>query len=250
VAAASFRPPSLEEKEAYVRALFDQIAEQYDATNQLMSLGQWERWHREFVRYTGLKPGMQNLDVACGTGDLTLLAAAQVAPDGQVVGIDFSDGMLAVGRRRVEASPYRHLIRLEWGNAMSLQFDDGRFDCVTIGWAMRNVKEIRTVLQEMYRVLKPGGRVVCLEAARPQNPVVRAGFFFVWKTLIPLIDWVIVKVGRQAKVRPYTYLSRSLDTFPGPDELERQFRETGFVRTGWRGLMLGTVAIHYGVKPS
>lgn len=246
--AAAFQPPSLEEKEEYVRQLFNQIAEKYDSTNQIMSLGQWERWHREFVKYTGLKPGMRNLDVACGTGDLSMLTAAQVAPDGSVIGVDISEGMLEVGRRRVAASPYASMIDLRWGNAMKLEFEDATFDCVTIGWAMRNVKDIPTVLKEMNRVLKPGGRVVCLEAAKPRNPIMRAGFFLMWKTMIPLIDWLIVKVGRQAKVRPYTYLSRSLDHYPYPNELERLFRQAGFGQTGVNLLMGGTVAIHYGVK--
>lgn len=249
MAAASYRHPSLEEKEEYVRQLFDQIAHTYDSTNQLMSLGQWEKWHREFVRFTGLKPGMKSLDVACGTGDLTMLTAAQVAPSGHVTGVDFSEGMLAVGRRRVEASPYAPLIDMRWGNAMDLQFEAGNFDCVTIGWAMRNVRDIPTALKEMHRVLKPGGRVVCLEAAKPRNPLVRAGFFLMWKTMIPLIDWAIIKAGRKAKVRPYTYLSRSLDNYPYPDELEQLVREAGFTATGYKGLMGGTVAIHYGVKP-
>lgn len=249
MAAAEYRHPSLEEKEDYVRNLFDQIAEQYDSTNQLMSMGRWESWHREFVKFTGLKPGMRSLDVACGTGDLTMLTAAQVAPGGHVTGVDFSEGMLAVGRRRVEASPYAALIDMQWGNAMDLQFEDNSFDCITIGWAMRNVRDIDTVLREMYRVLKPGGRAVCLEAAKPRNPLIRTGFFMYWKTLLPLIDWGIVKVGRKAKVRPYTYLSRSLDNYPYPDELEQMYQRAGFAQTGHKRLMMDTVAIHYGVKP-
>jgi demethylmenaquinone methyltransferase/2-methoxy-6-polyprenyl-1,4-benzoquinol methylase len=244
----AFRPPSIEEKEEYVQALFNQIAENYDTINQVMSAGQWERWHREFVKLTGLKAGDSSLDVACGTGDLSLLSAAQVMPGGSVVGIDFSEKMLEVGRRRVAASPYAQTVTLAWGNAMDLTFEPNRFDGATMGWAMRNVKSIPQTLAEIYRVLKPGGRFVCLEAAKPYSALVRGGFFFYWKTFLPLIDWAVVKTGRQAKIRPYTYLSQSLDQYPYPHELERFFQEAGFKETGYQLLMMGTVAIHYGTK--
>lgn len=243
-----YKPPSPAEKEEYVRTLFDQIADNYDALNQVMSAGQWERWHREFVLHTGLKPGDLCLDVACGTADLSMLAAAQVQPGGRVIGIDFSENMLAVGRRRVAQSPFKDEITLQWGNAMDLQFPDNHFDGVTMGWAMRNVASIPRTLSEIYRVLKPGGRFVCLEAAKPYSWFVRTGFLLYWKTLLPLIDWAVVKAGQKAKVRPYTYLSRSLDQYPFPNELEQMFRTAGFRDSDYKLLMLGTVAIHFGTK--
>lgn len=246
--APAYKPPSVDEKEQYVRELFDQIADNYDAMNQVMSAGQWQRWHREFVKETGLKPGDQVLDVACGTGDLSMLAAAQVQPGGFVTGVDFSEGMLEVGRRRVAQTPYREMIRLQWGNAMDLQFEADSFDGASMGWAMRNVKSIPQTLSEIYRVLKPGGRFVCLEAAKPYSAFLRVGFFLYFKSLLPLIDWFVVKSGKQAKVRPYTYLSRSLDSYPMPDKLEELFRQAGFKQTGYKLLMMGTVAIHYGTK--
>lgn len=246
--APGYKPPSPAEKEEYVRTLFDQIADNYDSLNQVMSAGQWERWHREFVLHTGLKPGDHCLDVACGTADLSMLAAAQVQPGGSVIGIDFSENMLAVGRRRVAQSPYKEAIALQWGNAMDLQFPDNQFDGVTMGWAMRNVASIPKTLSEIYRVLKPGGRFVCLEAAKPYSWFVRTGFLLYWKTLLPLIDWAVVKAGRTAKVRPYTYLSRSLDQYPFPNELEQMFRTAGFRDADYKLLMFGTVAIHFGTK--
>ncbi len=248
--APSYKPPSAEEKEQYVRELFDQIAEKYDAMNQVMSAGQWERWHREFVQQCDFKPGQRILDVACGTGDLSMLDAAQVQPGGSVVGVDFSEGMLEVGRRRVGQSPYKDVVTLQWGNAMDLQFPENSFDGVTMGWAMRNVPSIEKTLSEIYRVLKPGSRFVCLEAAKPYSRVIRLGFFLYWKTLLPLIDWLVVKAGRQAKVRPYTYLSRSLDNYPFPNRLEEMFKEAGFEQTDYQLLMMGTVAIHVGTKPA
>lgn len=246
----AYRHPTGAEKEAYVRELFDQIAPYYDRMNQIMSLGQWGRWHRVFARYTGLRPGMCSLDVACGTGDLTLLTAAQVAPTGRVVGVDISPGMLAVGRRRVEASPYREIVELREGNALDLPFLDNTFDCVTMGWAMRNVRDIRRTLQEAYRVLKPGGRYVNLEAANPQSLWSRALLHAWWKTLLPLIDWLVVRAGPQARIRPYTYLSNSLRGYPSPERLAGIMEGVGFRDVGYVPLMLGSVCIHYGTKPA
>jgi len=246
--APSYKPPAPEEKEEYVRTLFDQIAENYDQMNTVMSAGQWQNWHREFVLHTDAQPGDRVLDVACGTADLSMLSAAQVSPGGAVIGIDFSEKMLEVGRRRVVNTPYNDMITLQWGNAMDLPFDDNSFDGVTMGWAMRNVSSIPQTLSEIYRVLRPGGRFVCLEAAKPYSTLVRLGFFLYWKSVLPLIDWAVLKTGRQAKVRPYTYLSRSLDNYPFPNELERMFRQAGFRAVDSKLLMMGTVAIHYGTK--
>ena len=246
--APAYKPPAPEEKEAYVRALFDQIAENYDAMNQVMSAGQWSRWHKQFVAMTEFAPGGRILDVACGTGDLSMLDAAQVMPGGSVVGIDISEGMMEVGRKRIAQTPYKDAIVMEWGNVMELKYEENSFDGATMGWAMRNVSSIPQTLSEIYRVLKPGSRFVCLEAAKPYSKLVRLGFFLYWKTLLPLIDWAVVKAGRQAKVRPYTYLSRSLDNYPFPNELEQMFRDAGFKQVDYKLLMMGTVAIHVGTK--
>lgn len=246
---APVRPPP-DEKEAYVRALFDRIAGHYDAINQVMSLGQWRRWHRVFIGLTGLQPGMRTLDVACGTGDLTLLCAARVHPGGQVVGVDISEGMLSVARKRVEASPYREGVAVRPGNAMDLPFPDQSFDCVTMGWAMRNVASIPRTIAEAYRVLRPGGRYVSLEAAVPPGRLGRAVLFTWWRTLLPLIDRLVVGAGRGSPVRPYTYLSRSLAGYPDPAALADHFRAAGFAAVDYRPLMLGSVCIHHGTRPA
>ncbi|MGE5673890.1 MAG: bifunctional demethylmenaquinone methyltransferase/2-methoxy-6-polyprenyl-1,4-benzoquinol methylase UbiE [Mycobacterium leprae] len=246
--APGFKAPTIEEKEAYVQQLFNDIAENYDEMNQVMSAGQWQKWHHEFVKLTGWGSGQRVLDVACGTGDLSMLDASQVGTTGQVIGIDISEGMIEVGKRRIAQTQYRDMITLQLGNAMAIDQPDNSFDGVTMGWAMRNVKSIPQTLSEIYRVLKPGGRFVCLEASKPYSAIVRAGFFLYWKSFLPLIDWAVVKVGGQAKVRPYTYLAHSLDHYPMPDGLEQMFRDAGFKAVGYKPLMLGTVAITYGTK--
>jgi demethylmenaquinone methyltransferase/2-methoxy-6-polyprenyl-1,4-benzoquinol methylase len=246
--APAYKPPSSEEKATYVREVFDQIAENYDAMNPIMSAGQWEKWHKKFLEVAAFRPGQRILDIACGTGDLTMLDAAMVAPNGSVTGADFSEGMLEVGRKRVAQSKHKDLITMEWGNAVDLKYADNTFDGGTMGWAMRNVPSIEKTLSEMHRVLKPGGRFICMEMTKPYSWYLRTGFMLYFKTFLPLIDWLVVKVGRQAKVRPYTYLSHSLDNYPMADKLEQMFRDAGFRETGYALLMMGTVAIHYGTK--
>lgn len=246
---AGFSNPPADRKEEYVRELFDDIAEEYDSMNRLVSAGMWGRWQRKFAASTGFRPGDRILDVACGTGDLTLLAASQVAPDGEVIGVDISRGMLDVASRRVANSPYRDIIRLQVGNALALPFPEGSFDGVTMGWAMRNVSSIPRTLAEIYRVLKPGGRFLLLEAAQPKSWLARAGFFLYWRTILPALDWVVARAGRREILKPYTYLSHSLDGYPSPDGLKALFEEAGFVQTEYQLLMFGAVAIHAGTKP-
>lgn len=247
--APAYKPPTIEEKEAYVREIFNQIAENYDEMNQVMSAGQWARWHKAFLAQCDFRPGDKILDVACGTGDLSMLDASLVAGDGgHVTGVDISEGMMEVGRRRIASTPWKDMINLELGNAMDLHFEADTFDGATMGWAMRNVPGIPQTLSEIHRVLKPGARFVCLEAARPYSRLVELGFFVYWKTFLPLIDKLVLKTKKDAKHRPYTYLSRSLDNYPRPHELEKLFKAAGFRETGWTPLMMGTVAIHWGVK--
>ncbi len=240
--------PSAEDKAEYVRALFDQVADQYDLFNRIISMRQWAKWHREFVQHAQFRAGEQILDLACGTGDLSLLAAAGVFPGGRVVGIDFSERMLDVGRLRVARSPYGANITLQHGDVMKLTCADDSFDGVTMGWAMRNVASIPRTLAEVYRVLKPGGRFVCMDAAKPYNILLRSWFILYWKTFLPAIDRFFTKGSRNCKLRPYTYLSQSLDHYPMPNELEQMLRDAGFHSTECHLLNLGTVAIHIGTK--
>lgn len=245
-----YEHPGAEEKEQYVRTLFDRIAARYDLMNLVMTGGMLKLWHRAFRRYTGLRPGGHSLDVACGTGDLAMVTAGQVAPHGRVTGIDFSQQMLAVGRARVAKSPHAALIDLRWGNALALDFPDNHFDCATIGFALRNVQDIGRCLSEMARVVKPGGRVVSLEISKPPSPFVRVPFYLYFYNIVPLIDRLVMRGAPPGeKVRPYTYLPHSLTRFPDQKGLRRLFEAAGLARCGFKGLSGGTVSIHWGVKP-
>lgn len=239
-------------KERYVRNLFDSIARYYDLMNLVMTGGLVKWWHRSFLQYTGLKPGGRALDVACGTGDLTLLCARQVGPGGRVIGLDFSPEMLSFGRIKVERAGLTDRIELVQGDAMNLPYSDNTFDCASIGFALRNVADIQRVLNEMARVVKPGGRVISLEISKPKNPLIRWPYFLYFYNVVPLIDKLLARLGgwNSGGVRPYTYLPHSLTKFPDQDRLAAMFAAAGLEQAGYKGLTGGVVSLHFGTKPT
>lgn len=242
------------DKETYVRSLFDHIAGAYDRMNVLMTGGAVLLWHRAFARFTGLRPGGRAVDVCCGTGDLTGVMARQVGAAGRVVGIDFSEPMLRVGRRRLAGAPWARTARLDLANALALPFADDTFDCAAIGFALRNVADIPAALAEMARVVRPGGRVVALEISRPKSRWIRTLFSWYFDNVVPLLgrlaERAAVRDPRLRRLRPYTYLPRSLRGLPDQDALAALFRRAGLVDVGWRGLTGGVVTIYHGTKPA
>jgi demethylmenaquinone methyltransferase/2-methoxy-6-polyprenyl-1,4-benzoquinol methylase len=245
----AYSHPTIEQKEEFVQTAFDMVAENYDRMNRVMTMGRFNDLHRAFAPTMGLLPGMRVLDLACGTADISVLAAAQVAPSGSVIGIDFSRGMLEVGRRRVQETPFANLIDLRFGSAMDLEFEDNSFDAVTIGFAMRNVKDINRVLREALRVLKPGGRFTSLDAARPEDPVARVGHALLFKFFTPTLDKFSLRLRKDASVKPYTYMSHTLDNHPPVHELREMFVAAGFTFAGYTTIAMGTTSIHWGNKP-
>lgn len=243
--------PSGAEKEAYVKTVFNSIARYYDAMNRVMSLGLLGAWHRRFQAACDFTPGQRVLDVACGTGDLAILAARATAPDGQVVGIDLSEGMLEHARRRMAALPEGRRIELRLGNAQALPFPEASFDRVTTGFALRNFSDLPLALSEMARVLKPGGRLVALEISRPQHWFFRAGFLTYFNYAVPLLDWLVegLLTRRWPTVRAYRYLPASLRVHPDQDKLAKMFEEAGLERVRYQPLTTGVVTIHMGEKP-
>jgi len=153
-----------------VRAMFDRIAGVYDVMNTVMTAGLHHRWRERAAELANVGPGSRALDVATGTGDLAIALARRIAPDGEVVGSDFSEGMLALARRKAPA------LRWEWGNALALPYPDDAFDAATVGFGARNFSDLDTGLAEMARVVRPGGRVVVLEITTPRRPPLSAFF--------------------------------------------------------------------------
>lgn len=234
--------PDKAEKATYVSRMFARIVSHYDLMNRLMTGGRDQSWRRQVARLAAPPPGGRVLDVATGTGDVALALARQY-PVAQITGADFSFEMMQAGRPKFAAANLDGCITLAAGDALYLPFPDGSFDAVTTGFALRNVTDIPRVLAEMYRVVKPMGRVVCLEIFRPTLPVFRSLFSFYFYRVVP---WVggLVSGHRDA----YAYLPHSLTDFLTPEEVKAVMEEVGWRQVHYRRLMMGTVAIHVGVK--
>jgi demethylmenaquinone methyltransferase / 2-methoxy-6-polyprenyl-1,4-benzoquinol methylase len=220
-----------------VRDMFDRISPSYDRMNLLMSMGCDGRWRRLGVRASGAAPGDAALDVCCGTGDFAVELRRAVGPSGRVVGLDFSPQMLAMARRKSSA--------VEWlqGDALALPFSDGEFAAACVGFGVRNLSDHRGGFAEMARVVRPGGRVVCLEMSTPPAPI--RPFSQLWT------DRGVPVLGRIVAHDPeaYRYLPESVHRFPAALELAAIMQEAGLVDVGYRRLMMGVVALHVGTVP-
>jgi demethylmenaquinone methyltransferase / 2-methoxy-6-polyprenyl-1,4-benzoquinol methylase len=212
---------------AAVEEMFDRISPVYDTMNRLMTAGLDRRWRR-LTAQAVVRPGDRVLDACCGTGDLALAAAEA---GGRVTGLDFSERMLERARRKSSS--------VEWlrGDLLALPFADGSFDAATVGFGIRNVEDLESGLRELARVLRPEGRLGCLEITRPRGAL--KPFFRLWfDGLVPLAGKVLP--GGAA----YSYLPASVRRFPGPEDLAKAMRRAGFEEIGWRLLGGGIVALH------
>jgi demethylmenaquinone methyltransferase/2-methoxy-6-polyprenyl-1,4-benzoquinol methylase len=221
-----------------VQAMFDRIAGVYDALNGVMSAGLHHRWRERAVDLAGVGPGSRVLDVATGTGDLAFEVARRVAPGGEVVGSDFSEGMLA--RARTKAQPGGATVRFEQADALALPYGDDSFDAATVGFGARNFSDLPRGLAEMARVVRPGGRVVVLEFTTPTRPPLSL-FYRVW------FDRIVPVLGRVAgDPAAYAYLPNSVKRFPAPAVLAGEMEQVGIGGIGYLVLAGGIVTIHAG----
>lgn len=234
-----------EEKVRYIRGMFGAIAPRYDLTNTLISAGLHRRWKGLAARFADVPLGGRAADVCCGTGDLALLMARAAGPRGRVLGVDFSEEMLAVARRRAAASGLGVVCRFVLGDAQALSVPDGALDAVTVAFGMRNVLRPDVVLRELYRVLRPGGRAVILEFSRPQSPLVRGLYDLYSFTVMP---WLGRVVSRHADA--YLYLPTSIRQWPDQQAFARELSAAGFAEVRYINLCTGVAAIHVGVRPS
>ncbi len=234
-----YRDVHAAEKPRLVRGVFDSVAGRYDLMNDLMSLGMHRLWKSTLMAMLHPHPGMHLLDVAGGTGDIA--ARFLDAGGGHVTLCDLTESMVRQGRARMVNSG--RLAGLDWvvGNAEALPFPDGAVDACTIGFGLRNVTRIPAALREMRRVLRPGGRFLCLEFSRVALPLLDRVYDRYSDSVLPRLGaWV---GGDRAA---YVYLVESIRRFPDQQALERLMREAGFGRVTHRNLAGGIVAIHSG----
>jgi demethylmenaquinone methyltransferase/2-methoxy-6-polyprenyl-1,4-benzoquinol methylase len=223
-----------------VNRMFDRVASRYDLLNQLMSAGLHHRWRERAADRAELGAGDAALDVCCGTGDLTLELAGRVSPGGTVVGCDFSEPMLDLAREKARARDIPSA-RFEWADALSLPYDAGRFDAVTVGFGLRNFADRDRGLREMARVLRPGGRLVVLEFTKPRRPPFST-FYALW------FDRIAPLLGRISEdPEAYAYLAESVRSFPAPRGLAEMMDAAGLEGIHYAILAGGIVTIHTGL---
>ena len=214
--------------------MFDRIAGFYDLMNSVMTAGLHHQWRSRAADLARVGPGDRVLDVATGTGDLAIELASRVRPGGEVVGSDFSEGMLDRARAKDGS------IRWEWGDALELPYGDDEFAAATVGFGARNFSDLEKGLSEMARVVRPGGRVVVLEITQPQRPPLST-FFSVW------FDRIVPLMGRFDEA--YTYLPNSVKRFPEDRALAGIMAGVGLTEVGWLLTAGGIIAIHHGRVP-
>ena len=225
---------SATERERRIRSVFQAVAGRYDLMNDIMSMGIHRLWKRSLAARAAPRPGEFIVDLAGGTGDVARLLAA---PDRKVVVCDPSPAMMAVGRARCPDG-----VEFIGGTAEAMPFTDGSVDCLTISFGLRNVTSLGAALAEIHRVLKPGGRFLCLEFSRP------------WALIRPSYQawsrWVIPRLGAWVAGEPaaYEYLIESIRRFPNQRELTQAMRDAGFTEVGWRNYSGGIACLHRGTK--
>ncbi|WP_368652580.1 demethylmenaquinone methyltransferase [Ornithinibacillus sp. 4-3] len=229
-------------KEERVHDIFENVYENYDSMNSVISFQMHKHWRKDTMKRMNVQLGDTALDVCCGTGDWSISLAEAVGEDGKVIGLDFSENMLSVAK---EKSRNEELNQMEWihGNAMELPFEDNHFDYVTIGFGLRNVPDYMAVLKEMHRVVKPGGKVVCLETSQPTLIGWRQLYYFYFRFIMPLLAKMIVK-----KYKEYSWLQESAKDFPGKQQLKQMFLDAGFEQVDVKSYAGGGAAMHMGYK--
>lgn len=227
-------------KEERVHNVFEKIYGSYDKMNSVISFQQHIRWRKDTMKRMNVQKGEKALDVCCGTADWTIALAEAVGNDGEVVGLDFSQNMLKIGKEKVK--DYKQ-VKLIHGNAMELPFPDNSFDYVTIGFGLRNVPDYMQVLKEMTRVVKPGGKVVCLETSQPTMFGFKQAYYFYFRFIMPFFGKLFAK-----SYEEYSWLQESARDFPGMKELAVMFREAGLEHVTHKPYTCGVAAVHIGIK--
>jgi demethylmenaquinone methyltransferase/2-methoxy-6-polyprenyl-1,4-benzoquinol methylase len=233
----------LVEKAQRVRAVFSSVAGKYDVMNDLMSFGVHRLWKQFTLSLTALRPGQRALDVAGGTGDLAHGLARQVGKQGLVILSDINSSMLEAGRDRLLDAGLAGNVHCLVADAERLPFADNSFDCVTIGFGLRNVTDKAAALRSMHRVLAPGGQLLVLEFSTPVAPGLQRIYDAYSFTLLPLLGRVVAK-----DAASYRYLAESIRVHPDQEALLEMLKSAGFAQARYHNLTGGIVALHRGYK--
>ncbi|MCW8889637.1 MAG: bifunctional demethylmenaquinone methyltransferase/2-methoxy-6-polyprenyl-1,4-benzoquinol methylase UbiE [Sedimenticola sp.] len=238
-----FETINAQEKAGRVKAVFDSVATRYDLMNDLMSFGIHRIWKRFAVELAGIRRGQKILDLASGTGDLAARFAGLVGPDGLVVMTDINAAMLNQGRIRMADDGLVGNLAYTQVNAEQIPFPDNSFDCITIAFGLRNVTDKQQALNEMCRVLKPGGRVLVLEFSHPQGKPLKTVYDLYSFKLLPKIGKVVAN-----DEESYRYLAESIRMHPDQETLKGMMEQAGLERCDYHNLTGGIVAVHRGFK--
>ncbi len=231
------------EKAGLVAQVFHSVADKYDLMNDLMSLGIHRLWKRFTIELSGVRSGQRVLDLAGGTGDLAARFARMVGPEGEVVLCDINDSMLHVGRERMADRGAVGNVRYVQADAEALPYPDNHFDCITIAFGLRNVTHKEAALASMYRVLKPGGRLLVLEFSQPVVPGLKPLYDLYSFTMLPAMGRLVT-----GDAESYRYLAESIRMHPDQRTLQGMMEEVGFGKCEFFNLTGGIVALHRGYK--
>ena len=232
------------EKVDWVRRHFNTVAEKYDFMNTLLSFGIHYLWKRIAVKMMALREGDRVLDVCGGTADLSLLAGREVGASGLVTLCDINWKMMESGRPKVASSPYGRRIVYLQADAEKLPLADNTYDAAMVGFGIRNLTQMEKGFEEMFRVLKAQGKLMCLEFSQPITPWFRSLYDFYSFYMMPAMGKLLV-----GSRRAYTYLPESIRLFPDPDGLKTILEDIGFTQVHYRRLTNGIAVIHVGTKP-
>ena len=229
-------------KKEQVASMFNNISGTYDFLNHFMSLGIDIIWRKKAIReLKSIKPRIM-LDVATGTGDFAFEAIKILAPE-KIIGVDISEGMLDVARKKIQDRNLQHVFSVQTGDSEGLHFSNDHFDAITVAFGVRNYENLEKGLADMYRVLKPGGKIVILEFSKPRKFPIKQGYNFYFKHVTAMLGKVFSKDNRA-----YCYLPESVAAFPDGEEFTRLMNKVGFTNTKDRRLTFGISAIYTGVK--
>lgn len=228
-------------KKEQVARMFDNISRRYDFLNHFLSLGIDRGWRKKAINLLRPLNPRQLLDVATGTGDFALQALS-LNPE-KITGVDISDGMLQVGRKKIQDRNVADKIVLQLADSENLPFEENKFDAVTVGFGVRNFEHLERGLEEIFRVLKPGGVAVILEFSRPRKFPFKQGYNFYFKFILPKIGRIV-----SSDKTAYTYLPESVEAFPDGEDFLRILRDVGFKQTQCKSLTFGISSIYTGTK--